>query len=223
MATRTTPGKRRKKRSRKRPRLSAARRRALRERRFRAVIVSAFVVLGVTTAAMIGVVGNRQWDVDPAAPGVTAAAVSADHPAVDGWDAEQLANAKAILDAGNELGLGERDQTIAVMTAMGESSLRNLDHGDWETSGVKNPDGTRTTSLGLFQQQDWWGTRAERMDPRQAALLFYRAMRRAVPDAERGSVSPTLIAHRTQRNEEPEHYEPYWRDAVTVVRALSGQ
>lgn len=139
-----------------------------------------------------------------------------------GWDAEQRENAAVIMDAGSDLGLPARDQAIAVMTAMGESSLRNLEYGDWETSGATNPDGSRTTSIGLFQQQDEWGAREERMNPYTAATLFYRAMVNAVPDAERQSLAPTIVAHRTQINADPDHYAKYWPAAVDVVDELSG-
>ena len=67
-----------------------------------------------------------------------------DAPASAEYTQEQRDNAAIIVSAGRDLGLSARDQTIAVMTAMGESSLRNLDYGDWETSDVTNPDGTRT-------------------------------------------------------------------------------
>ena len=138
------------------------------------------------------------------------------------WDAEQRENAAVIMEAGRALGLPARDQAIAVMTAMGESSLRNLAYGDWETSGVTNPDGSRTTSIGLFQQQDEWGAREERMDPYTAATRFYRAMVTTVPDAERHTLAPTIVAHRTQINSDPEHYAKYWPAAVDVVEELSG-
>jgi len=49
----------------------------------------------------------------------------------------------------------------------------NIDDGGSETNGVRNPDGTPTTSIGLFQQQDSWGTPQERIDPTTAATLFY--------------------------------------------------
>lgn len=75
---------------------------------------------------------------------------------VEGWQGEQLTNAAAIVKAGIDLGVDREGQVLAVMTAMGESSLRNITYGDWETSGVTNPDGSRTTSIGLFQQQDSW-------------------------------------------------------------------
>lgn len=115
-----------------------------------------------------------------------------------------------------------RDQTIGVMTAMGESSLVNIDYGDWETNGVRNPDGTPTTSIGLFQQQDGWGTPAERMDPYITSTKFYDAMVKKVPDPERQALAPTLVAHRTQVNADPYHYEKYWDTAVQIVEALAG-
>jgi hypothetical protein len=141
-------------------------------------------------------------------------------PNVAGYEVEQLGHACTILAAGRDAGFDERDQTIAVMTAMGESSLRNIDYGDWEANGVTNPDGSRTTSIGLFQQQDNWGTREQRLDPYTAASLFYGAMARRVPD--RAALEPTTVAHRTQVNADPYHYVRYWDRAVRVVAALSG-
>lgn len=138
---------------------------------------------------------------------------------VRGYDREQLLNAAVIVDVGHSLGLAPRDQAIAVMTAMGESSLRNIAYGDWETSGQRNPDGSRTSSIGLFQQQDWWGTTDERMDPATTARLFYDAMLKKVP--ERETLAPTIVAHRTQVNDDPQHYASYWEDAVAVVAALA--
>lgn len=92
----------------------------------------------------------------------------------------------------------------------------------WETSGVRNPDGTPTSSIGLFRQQDWWGTREERLDPHTAATLFYRAMVARVPDSERAALAPTLVAHRTQVNDDPLHYARYWPAALAVVDHLTG-
>jgi hypothetical protein len=141
--------------------------------------------------------------------------------AADAYDAEQLCNASTIIEVGSALGLSTRDQTIAVMTAIGESSLRNIPYGDWETSGVRNPDGSPTTSIGLFQQQDEWGSREERMDPPTAAALFYAAMTERVPQPERDGLEPTVVAHRTQVNDDPLHYARYWPAAVAVVESLT--
>ncbi len=165
-------------------------------------------VLGI--AALIGVLGPAFGECR-GAPGPDATVSAAE------FGPEQVAHAAVIMAAGRDLGLPVRDQAIAVMTAMGESSLQNLAYGDWETSGVRNPDGSPTTSIGLFQQQDEWGAREDRMDPYTAATLFYEAMLEDVPDPERGTLAPPEVAHRTQVNDDPEHYAPYWPAAVDVV------
>ncbi|WP_019180317.1 hypothetical protein [Microbacterium yannicii] len=176
--------------------------------------VAVIAVVGVFALVSASVRGFDGCRLDAFAPGEAPAATSR-------WDAEQLAHASVIMSAGRDLGLSVRDQAIGVMTAMGESSLRNLDYGDWETSGVTNPDGSRTTSIGLFQQQDGWGAREQRLDPYSAATLFYRAMTLAVPESERHATAPTLVAHRTQINADPQHYARYWPLAVDVVEHLS--
>lgn len=138
---------------------------------------------------------------------------------VKGWKGEQLENAAVIMQTATALGFGRDGQVLGVMTAMGESSLRNIDYGDWETSGFTNPDGSRTTSIGLFQQQEWWGTAEERMDPATAATLFYERLAR-VRDWQ--SMDPSLAIHRVQINLDPAYYTRYSADADAVVSALSG-
>ena len=130
---------------------------------------------------------------------------------VAGYDGTQLDNAGAIIAAGQRMGLSLRDQTIGVMTAMGESSLRALDHGD-----KAGPD-----SRGLFQQRDngAWGTLAQRMDPTASATGFYTALTRV---GGREAMSPTQVAHSVQRNADPQHYAKHWDDAVAVVSRLTG-
>jgi hypothetical protein len=130
---------------------------------------------------------------------------------VAGYSGEQLANAMHILRAGAALGLGARDQTIGVMTAMGESSLRVVDHGD-----AAGPD-----SRGLFQQRanGAWGSYEDRMDPYISSTNFFKAMQRI---SDRDSLAPTIVAHRTQRNADPFHYVRFWDPAVAVVEAVSG-
>ncbi|MGO1507455.1 MAG: hypothetical protein ACTIKQ_05420 [Microbacterium sp.] len=141
------------------------------------------------------------------------------HSGVEGWDGEQLENAAVIVRTATARGFGREGQIIGVMAAMGESSLHNIDYGDWETSGITNPDGTRTSSIGLFQQQDWWGSAEERMDPATSAGLFYARLAglRGWQDLE-----PTIAIHRVQINDDPGHYERFEADAATVVDALSG-
>ncbi|WP_373887213.1 NlpC/P60 family protein [Actinomyces bowdenii] len=128
---------------------------------------------------------------------------------VPGWDATQLAHAATIMRAAADMGLTRRDQTIAVMTAIGESGLRNLDHGD-----AAGPD-----SRGLFQQRETWGSLEQRMDPYQSASLFLQALVRIT---ERDAMEPTLVAHRIQANSDPYHYESSWPAAEAIVAALDG-
>lgn len=136
---------------------------------------------------------------------------------LDRYDADQLENARTIMRVATESGLDERAQIVGVMTAMGESSLRNIGYGDWESSGVRNPDGSATSSLGLFQQQDWWGSEEERLDPATAAKRFFEALTE-VDGWE--DMRPTLAANAVQGNDDPHHYEPYERGATELVQAL---
>ena len=138
---------------------------------------------------------------------------------VAGYQGDQLMNAAYIMNAAIDLGLDRDAQVLGVMTAMGESSLINIDYGDWETNGVRNPDGTPTTSIGLFQQQDSWGTPQERMDPTTAATLFYNQL--ILVDGW-ATMEPTLAIHKVQRNADPYHYESYGTAAEQIVTALSG-
>lgn len=133
---------------------------------------------------------------------------------VAGYDDTQIANAAIIADVAHAWGLGDRGALLGVMCAMGESSLRNIDYGDWETNGVRNPDGSPTTSIGLFQQQTWWGTPAERMDPRYAAWAFFD---RLVKVRDWQSIAPTLAIHRVQINADPNHYARYEAPARAVL------
>lgn len=128
---------------------------------------------------------------------------------IAGFSGEQLENAAAIMLAAKDMGLSRRDQQIGVMTAIGESTLVVLDHGD-----SYGPD-----SRGLFQQRTSWGSQADRMDPYKSAGLFFTALRKV---AARDSMEPTLVAHKVQRNRDPWHYERHWSAAGQLVDALSG-
>ncbi|WP_353114091.1 LysM peptidoglycan-binding domain-containing protein [Microbacterium sp.] len=77
-------------------------------------------------------------------------------------DATQTANARLIIRIGKQLGVSERGIAIALATAMVESGLRNLDHGDRD-------------SLGLFQQRpsQGWGTAAQIRDADRSIRVFY--------------------------------------------------
>lgn len=131
---------------------------------------------------------------------------------VEGYSAEQLKNAAAIMNAGRTLDLSAKGQMIAVMVALGESGLRVLDHGD----------GPGPDSRGLFQQRDngAWGSYEDRMNPTVSATNFIRALQK-VEGWE--LLEPTIAGNRVQRNADPYHYRKYWDPAVTIVQALSDE
>lgn len=144
------------------------------------------------------------------APAVSAAVDG--NTAVEGYSAEQLKNAAAIINAGERLDLPARGQMISVMVALGESGLRVLDHGD----------GPGPDSRGLFQQRDngAWGSYEDRMDPAVSATNFIRALQR-VDGWEQ--LEPTIAANKVQRNADPYHYEKFRLDAVKIIEAISDE
>ena len=165
--------------------------------------VSAFTLSSGTGAAACGT--------NPVNPATAAAG-----PPIAGYSGDQLANAALIINAGTTAGLDSQADIIGVMTAMAESSLRNLDHGD-NVAGITNPDGTPTDSLGLFQQQHWWGSVTQRMDPTTAASHFFAALTK-IPGWQ--TMTPTAAAHAVQRNADPDFYTAYFGDATTIVTTL---
>ncbi|GAA1821411.1 hypothetical protein [Agromyces neolithicus] len=132
---------------------------------------------------------------------------------VAGYSGDQLENAAAIMNAATALKLPREAQIIGVMTAMGESSLKNISHGD----GAINPDGSVATSIGLFQQQEWKGSAAQRMDPFTSATIFFQDLM-GVPNWQ--ALEPTEVAHLVQVNADPNHYTKWYAPAVQVVTAL---
>jgi hypothetical protein len=121
---------------------------------------------------------------------------------------EQAANAATIAAVGTGRGMPERAVTIAIATALQESGLRNIEHGDRD-------------SLGLFQQRpsQGWGTEQQIMDPAYAAGMFYAHLAR-VPDYT--DLPLTVAAQRVQRSGYPEAYAKHEPDATLLAAALTG-
>ncbi len=76
---------------------------------------------------------------------------------------EQVRNSQIIISSGKSRGFNRRDVKIALMVAVQESSILNLDHGDRD-------------SVGIFQQRSTWGTIGQRTDPAFSTNLFYDRM-----------------------------------------------
>lgn len=182
------------------------------------IVASALAPLLVLLALIVGLILLLTTSAAACNPtsGGSGTAVSVDPKSVPkgpiaGYAGEQLVNAATIMVAIKDLNMSKRDQQLAVMTAMGESSLKVLDYGD-----NAGPD-----SRGLFQQRDngAWGTYEQRMDPYQSAQMFGKALKGIT---DRDSLQPTIAVHRVQRNSDPYYYTPFWEPAGQVVAGLTG-
>ncbi|WP_327349364.1 hypothetical protein OG772_10455 [Streptomyces sp. NBC_01321] len=122
---------------------------------------------------------------------------------------EQASNAATISAVGTSRGMPERAVTIALATALQESALRNIDHGDRD-------------SLGLFQQRpsQGWGTEKQILDPVYSAGEFYRHLAE-VPGYSR--LPLTVAAQRVQRSGFPQAYAKHEPDAALLAAALTGR
>ncbi|MFJ3303106.1 heavy metal transporter [Streptomyces sp. NPDC086549] len=122
---------------------------------------------------------------------------------------EQAVNAATIAAVGTGRGMPQRAVTIALATALQESGLRNIEHGDRD-------------SLGLFQQRpsQGWGTEKQIMDPTYAAGVFYEHLAK-VPDYT--ELPLTVAAQRVQHSGYPEAYAKHEPDAVLLSAALTGR
>lgn len=121
---------------------------------------------------------------------------------------EQAGNAALIGAIGIERGLPARAVTIALATAMQESKIRNLDHGDRD-------------SLGLFQQRpsQGWGSPEELMDPHYATNAFYD-MLITIEGYEQMEV--TDAAQQVQRSAFPTAYAQHERLARLFASGITG-
>ena len=142
-------------------------------------------------------------------------------PRVTTLTAEQTANARTIVQVAVTLsasrGLGP-DRTrqaavIGLMTALQESTLRNLDYGDRD-------------SLGLFQQRAAWASAAERTTPSASATMFYTGGHQgqrglfAIPGWP--SMPLWAAAQAVQVSAFPTAYARWERTARATVAALLG-
>lgn len=125
-----------------------------------------------------------------------------------GFDGEQLSNARLIADEGRRRGFGQGEIQIALMTALAESGLKNVAHGDRD-------------SVGLFQQRtsQGWGSVQQIMDPRYSAGKFYEAL----GTSARGA-NPWNTAQNVQRSAfaDGSNYRDQYQRAISAYNAISG-
>lgn len=114
-------------------------------------------------------------------------------------------NGMAVIAAGVEMNVPERGIIIALATAMQESGLRNLANPKVpESLSIPNEGlGYDHLSVGILQQQPWWGAIADLMTPRIAARKFFEALTKVGGWAQ---MAPTVAAQAVQRSAFPDAY-----------------
>jgi surface antigen len=193
-----------------------------------AILIVGAIILGMMVIGSIFTGGNAaSQSCTPGSPGspltgaITASDTNLTPPKA--LHDEQIRNAQTIDRVASRLGLPGTASKIAIIAAMGESTLLNLDHGD-EGQGVTNPDGSPTTSKGLFQQQTpGWGTIEQVTDPEYATTSFLLGANHqgttqglvTVPGWETGEI--TQVIHKVQSNANPNHYAASYASANQII------
>lgn len=152
-------------------------------------ILIGVAVIGANVATSLSEGGSPPALTCPIVDPVTVGRIVVPAGPIAGYCQDRLVNAAHIMNAARGLGIGTHTQAVGVMTAIGESGLRLLDHGD----------AVGTDSRGLFQQRDngAWGTLADRMDPFISAQNFFTKLTTV---SGWQTMSPTHLAHAVQAN-----------------------
>lgn len=166
-------------------------------------LTAGLVTLGVVAAVAIAV----HQGIGPLPDAEGCRAEVAGHTAA--LDTEQAENAALITAIAVRRELPPRAASIALATAMQESKLRNIEHGDRD-------------SLGLFQQRpsQGWGTQAQILNPVYAANAFYDAL---IEVEDYQDLSITEAAQAVQRSAYPDAYAKHEADARALASALTGE
>ena len=172
------------------------------------LLASLFVVLSVLFGAgwfLVKAMGDRPA---PSPQPVTQGCVVTANGTSAFFTPEQMKWASVITAESIRRGLPARAATIALATAMQESSLRNLDHGDRD-------------SVGLFQQRPskGWGTVEQIMDPWYSSGTFYDHLVK-VKNWQTDDVND--VAQKVQRSGVPEGYRKHVEAAKALASVLTG-
>lgn len=192
-----------------------------------AVAVPATIIGGALSLPFMlaAFLGGSEALATPPGPGCPVAPFESAAESVGDLTEEQTTNAQIIIDQGRAAGVPEYGWVVALATALQESGLRNLDHGDRD-------------SRGLFQQRpsSGWGTPEQVMDPRSASLAFYGGATSPHwdPSAQRAdppglldvdgwdSMSVTEAAQAVQRSAFPDAYAQWESLARQLVADVGG-
>lgn len=128
-------------------------------------------------------------------------------PAVDGYNSSQVGIAATIVAVGRGEGISEHGIQIALAVAIAESSLQNLDHGD----AVDN------TTIGVFQQGESYGPRADRMNVEKAAAAFFARMVKIIGWE---AMDPGEVGHAVEIGPPAATYNAKWADAGRLLASF---
>lgn len=169
-----------------------------------------FGLLGLVLALVVGV-AVRWWEGHGTAmyPSPQNGCVATITGQTATLDLEQAYNAAIIAGVAVQRGLPPRAVSIALATALQESGLRNLDHGDRD-------------SIGLFQQRpsQGWGTVAQIMVPQYSAGKFYDTLVR-INNWQTRDIGE--VAQAVQRSAVPDGYTKHVARAKILASALTGE
>ncbi|MDX3234045.1 peptidase M23, partial [Streptomyces sp. ME19-01-6] len=117
--------------------------------------------------------------------------------------------ARAVVQAVKNRGLNERAAAIAIATTIVETSIANLDGGD-------------ATSVGLYQQQNSWGSFAERTNPTWATNKFLAVMESFYPNGSWNTAPIGDVAADVQRPAAQYRYRyaEQANDAVVIAHRI---
>lgn len=138
----------------------------------------------------------------------------------------QLRNATAIATAAREFNATDQEIVLLFMAAMVETRLYNLaSDAPTEADSLNYPnDGVAVDhrSVGMYQQQHWHGTPAERMDIRRATYLFLEGKESGDPPGLRDkpnwqSQDPGAAVQSVQRSAFPGRYAEFEQFAQQLL------
>lgn len=132
------------------------------------------------------------------------------------FDAQQMQNAKEIVNAGLRLGMSRDAIQIALMTAITESGIRRLANANVADSLLIDNDGIGEDhdSTGPFQQRQSWGATADLMDPTTSAGKFFAELVK-VDGWE--YMDKGQAAQKVQKSAFPDAYDKYEEQAGQLL------
>lgn len=169
-----------------------------------------------------------------ASPGQVCAGTDGDGtPTVEGLEQPQIGYAAAVVVKGEEMGLGENAWVIAIATTLVESGLKMYANTNVPESFDRYHDedwynpptgavGSDHLSVGLFQQQTFWGPLDVLMDPDGSAGLFYDKLKDLDWQGADTDVKKGILAQTVQVSAFPDRYAEQMGRAREIVGAVKG-